>query len=397
MLGLGSNLTKGGAGAKTIVTDGLVLKHNYAVGAVQPLSDGAAYFDASGNDAISMGDQDDLSFGTGSFSMSCWVYSTQTGASNFVVSKKAGATIANVGYALYLGNSGTDWVFSASDGTDYAAPATTVNQNANQWYHLCGTFDGVAKTAKLYVDGVLVATVTDTDIGDIDTTQPFQIGKTGTSTSTDWDGYICNVGTWDAVLSQAQIKSIMNKNYAGLSDSEKTSLVSWWNLDSVIPDTTTLVYDNHHGGGEVLGSEEVTNGDFATDLSGWDNKSATSTWVSGSARIDNSTGNARAGLYQDIGLVLGNSYILTATMKLISGDANGNFKVITSAFNGSGQTDIYTGESLIIGGSSVTETIKFTHSNSDVSIQFACNTTNAVFEIDNVSVKLINGNTGTLS
>jgi len=164
---------------------------------------------------------------------------------------------------------------------------------------------------------------------------------------------------------------------------------------SLLDDVSIVVTPNGYKAGELYavvpvpteGSEEVTNGYFATDLSGWDNKSATSTWVSGSARIDNSTGNARAGLYQDIGLVLGNRYILTATMKLISGDANGNFQVITSTFNGSGQTVLYTGESLIIGGSSVTETIKFTHSNSDVSIQFACNTTNAVFEIDNVSVK----------
>ena len=32
-------------------------------------------------------------------------------------------------------------------------------------------------------------------------------------------------------LTQPQIKSIMNKNYAALSASEKTNLVSWWNLD----------------------------------------------------------------------------------------------------------------------------------------------------------------------
>ena len=45
-------------------------------------------------------------------------------------------------------------------------------------------------------------------------------------------GYICNAGIWSSVLTQAQIKSIMNKNYAGLTDSEKTNLVSWWNLSA---------------------------------------------------------------------------------------------------------------------------------------------------------------------
>ena len=138
---------------------------------------------------------------------------------------------------------------------------------------------------------------------------------------------------------------------------------------------------------EVLGSDLVTNGDFATDLSGWSNKSSTSTWVSGSARVDNSIGNNNSGLFQDIGLILGKTYTLTATLKLISADSDGNFVVLTSNSIGSGQTIIYTGNALVIGGASVTETIEFTTSDSDVSIQLACNATNAVFEIDNVSVK----------
>ena len=138
---------------------------------------------------------------------------------------------------------------------------------------------------------------------------------------------------------------------------------------------------------EIIGSEEVTNGEFATDLSGWSNKSSTSSWVLGSARIDNSTGNANSGLFQDIGLILGKTYTLTATLKLISADSNGNFVVLTSNSGGGSQTIIYTGDALVIGGASVTETIEFTTADGDVSIQFACNTTNAIFEIDNVSVK----------
>ena len=138
---------------------------------------------------------------------------------------------------------------------------------------------------------------------------------------------------------------------------------------------------------ELLGSDLVVNGSFATDLSGWSNKSSTSTWVLGSAIIDNSIGNANSGIFQNIGLVNGKTYTLTATLKLISADQNGNFVVLTSDSGGGSQTIIYTGDTLVIGGSSITKTIEFTIANSDVSIQFACNATNAVFEIDNVSVK----------
>ena len=133
------------------------------------------------------------------------------------------------------------------------------------------------------------------------------------------------------------------------------------------------------------GTDQVLNGDFATDLANWNNKSATSTWVSGSAVVDNSIGNLSSGLYQDIGLVSGKSYKLTATLKLNSGDSNGAFRVFTSTIYGSSQSAIFTGDTLIIGGASVTETFYFTHSGTNVSIQFACDAANAIFEVDNVS------------
>ena len=37
---------------------------------------------------------------------------------------------------------------------------------------------------------------------------------------------------WTSALTQAQVKSIMWKNYAGLTSSETTNLVSWWNLSA---------------------------------------------------------------------------------------------------------------------------------------------------------------------
>jgi len=50
MLGLGSNMIKHPVMGKSIVRDNLVLQHNYTGGAVQPLSDGAAYFVESNTD-----------------------------------------------------------------------------------------------------------------------------------------------------------------------------------------------------------------------------------------------------------------------------------------------------------------------------------------------------------
>mgnify|MGYP003636830692 FL=1 len=82
----------------------------------------------------------------------------------------------------------------------------------------------------------------------------------------------------------------MWKNYAGLTSSEKTNLVSWWNLDAPItedynlplgeaddsPSTIDgLVLDNHD---TTFTEVSVTNSDFTsgsgTDLTPWDNDEA---------------------------------------------------------------------------------------------------------------------------
>lgn len=248
MLGLGSGAIKGGIkGIENfgIITDNLVINHsNYNAEPVQPCSIGAAYFDDSANDYISIGNPANLNMGDGSFSVSCWARSIpgdHATNADFVLSKTGGESTAaggDEGYALYLGNSRTDWVFWASDGTGAGKANTTVAITANQWYHLCGTFDG-SRTVRLYVDGVLVNTGTAAnsgasavDLGDIDVGNDFNIGR-GSSDTRDFSGHICNVGVWKGVvLTQAQVKSIMLKNYAALSASEKTGLSSWWNLSS---------------------------------------------------------------------------------------------------------------------------------------------------------------------
>ena len=47
MLGLGSNITKAGKIGKPIVKDGLVLKHGYTGGPVEPCSTGAGFVDGA--------------------------------------------------------------------------------------------------------------------------------------------------------------------------------------------------------------------------------------------------------------------------------------------------------------------------------------------------------------
>ena len=105
---------------------------------------------------------------------------------------------------------------------------------AGKWMHYCTTaIDG---TATVYIDGVAQGTMSYTQNASKNPDKQFLIGANWNSSNggplNNMNGYICNVAHWSVGLTQPQIKSIMNKNYAGLTDSEKTNLVSWWNLSA---------------------------------------------------------------------------------------------------------------------------------------------------------------------
>ena len=360
------------------------MRHDYKDRPVEPVSSGAAYLDDAADDYISIGDPDNLSFSTGSFSVSCWVNANTVGSavnthSEFILGKGDNANIGvgvATGYALALHNNRTDWIFWVSDGTDRAFTNTTVQPSANQWYHLCGTFDtSGTDTARLYVNGVLI----DSDeqaLGDIDIANDFNIGRTAHSTY-DFGGYVCNVGIWKGeALTQPQIKSIMHKDYAALSASEKEDLVSWWNLDSTVEDLGTAVYDNHGGG---LGAELFTNGGFSSD-SDW-TKGTGWTIANGVASHDASGG--AGDLTQDLSLTLGKSYRIT--IEITATDT----------------TELYfttdSGDYVQVAGSPIgvhSHVFIADESTHSVGVRGSGNWDGSV---DNVSVKLVNGNTGTLA
>ena len=209
-LGLGAGLSKSGIVTPGIVTDNLVLKHKYDAGAVVPVSDGAAYFDGT-DDYIDLGNQ---ATSGDDFTMSAWVYLLDNNIN----------TVLQWGDMLMRMNDDTSfmaWADQAGTGSD-----ATVSSGLNKWVHICAVIDDDA--VHHYRNGVFIETDTGLSTLSTDSTGSY-IGK---YSSHYFKGYICNVGLWSATLTQAQIKSIMNKNYAGLSDSEKTNLVSWWNLSA---------------------------------------------------------------------------------------------------------------------------------------------------------------------
>ena len=408
MLGLGSNMIKHPVMGKSIVRDNLVLQHNYTGGAVQPLSDGAAYFVESNTDYISVSDAASLSFDACSFS--AWIFVTD--ATDFPIIGK-GVYNSTAEYQLKVQSDDKIhfWVADESVASCHIGRSTpTITSYENQWIHVAGTYDGGTASSglKIYINGVQVDSANDeANAGSFVAMENLgadvEIGK---YSSTYGDGYICNVGIWDAVLSQAQIKSIMWKNYAGLTSSEKTDLVSWWNLDSVIPDTTTFVYDNHHDDGDTLGSELVTNGDFTNGLTGWTKgtpASTTMTLNSENQMVMTESGEPSTylGAFTPIDLTEGNTYIFQ--YDVISSDNVSQLRVGTagpSVDQYSHSNILYTGTNPLDGTPPTTKIVYFVADSSQASdnyLYIGGRDDVDSLVVDNVSLKLVNGNTGTLA
>jgi len=232
MLGLGSNISKTGKlGVHDlgIVTSNLVLKHNYNLSSVQPLSDGAAFFVRSNTDYIDCGDSSNFITGN-NVTIATWIkvigsdetYLIQNqkglGSTNLslIINKNSGGAAAGyVGAIVWGGSAHTYLTYDGNIDT------------SNKWHHLAVTT--TSSEQKLYLDGVLVDTNAET-FSNAASSYNMMLGSLN-GTSLPFNGYMCNTGVWSATLSQTDIKSIMWIKYSQLTSDETASLVSWWSLD----------------------------------------------------------------------------------------------------------------------------------------------------------------------
>jgi len=240
-LGLSSNFTKERMPVASHVTSNLKMLHRYNAGSVVPVSDGSVYFDNSA--AINTGNEFKSTIAAGDISVAFWVKSVEgsgaTGNIFFLGAKQTSSEdIFHIGHA----SDGTVLCrIEGNDDSDTISGAHILVAN-HPWTHIAVTFamgESAGGDGKIYINGVLDATtslssITKSNWNAYDNGQNIYIGARNNNGSiqSGITGHMCNVGIWSEILTQAQIKSIMWKNYAGLIDSEKTNLVSWWNLDT---------------------------------------------------------------------------------------------------------------------------------------------------------------------
>ena len=230
-LGLTTSLGSSGLTTPGVVTDGLVMKHMYPAGAVQPLSDGTAYFVAENNDNI---DITEFTLDTdGNCSIMFWWKYNGAGASPWAV--LGHTSQANEQHLRFVGTANLKLESDTAD--DECVIGLNTAFTDNNWHHYAVICTSGTVTA--FQDGAscTIGTGSGNNVMTADT--PFNLigAQFNTTNNYNLDGYICNLGIWSVALTQPQIKSIMFKEYTDLSTSESENLVSWWNLDNV-PATT---------------------------------------------------------------------------------------------------------------------------------------------------------------
>ena len=236
-LGLSHGLTRSGIVTPGVVTDNLVMKHMYPAGAVVPLSDGAVDINADADADEYVETNIPGSNFNGDFSFVGWIFPTDI-TGTVIISAQDGN---DDGFRFKLdANSKLE---SKLNDTTTTADTTLL---ANTWQHVAFTYnDTTGNAVNIYLNGVLdepTATV-DKALAVADTAVLGTLSYATTSSS--FMGYMCNVGVWTGVLTQPQIKSIMWKQYADLTDGDKdagttgsSNLVSWYNLDTDATDST---------------------------------------------------------------------------------------------------------------------------------------------------------------
>lgn len=147
----------------------------------------ACYFDGNG-DYLTTPSSTDFDFGTGDFTVECWVYVINVGnTGTFIARQQAGASMA-----FQLRTSGSVQVIVRSpSGTDLLTLVGTTTP-VNTWFHLAAS--RASGTLRLFLDGVLVAQAASTHNLTPTVARPLTIGALDDTTVTGYfTGYIDDV------------------------------------------------------------------------------------------------------------------------------------------------------------------------------------------------------------
>ena len=195
---------------------------------VQAQDRNAIVFDGF-DDYIVITDTSQLDFGTGDFTVSAWVKTSQAPVgSNFpmIINKEHGS-LNRSGYELFLqpnGGLNGKVVFQIASNFNFATIQSTSNVNDGAWHHVAGVKR--ATEIELIIDGVSEGTTAHA-VGSLSNDVPFSLGHAAAQNSWYFGGALLEARVWSVARSAAEIMADMNDTLTGL----EPDLVAYWPME----------------------------------------------------------------------------------------------------------------------------------------------------------------------
>jgi hypothetical protein len=290
-------------------TNLLVNRNNYQSG--NPTVFNTKQVDFDGTDDYLETNKSDF-LGTSDFTISGWIKPEDI-TNNYLLGQSEDT---NNRWYVRITSSSYLQFYSKSGGVEQvtvASGGTTISNN--EWVHFVITADRGANTI-VYVNGIANNTSTNANTSTLSNTGTFRIGSYQFANAY-WNGQISQIGIWNEVLTADEVSSLYNHGLPiDLTTNQATyesssNLVGYWRMGSGTLDTYPLIADQTNA---TLGSELVTNGDFATD-SDW-NK-GTGWTISNNKANFNTTSNST--IDQDLSITSGKTYRIQITGEITSG------------------------------------------------------------------------------
>lgn len=201
----------------------------------------------------------------------CWFKTSDTNAqkgSSALVARYIGS--GNHQFLLSMGSSGGIGFATSNTSGTWLQSYSTLSYNDGIWHHAAGTYNSSTGTSSLYIDGLLVHSITNESYGLLsnNTTVRLTIGNddSGTSpnsfTDRQFRGSISDVRIWNVVRSAADISNNFRRRLVG----NETGLLGYWELNQGFGTgwgsyTTALDFTNNRAHGTLTS--------FASPSSNW--------------------------------------------------------------------------------------------------------------------------------
>ena len=215
-----------------------------------------------------------LDFNNTNFSVSCWFKTTDT-VWRLVQTRNTGSVGTKAGWQISCHNGSNFFntiIEDTSNNSINFSGVTVTNELDGNWHNLILTWDTSSGTAKLYIDGVIKDSVTNSSMinANLNSTDNLTFGASN-SLQQFLNGKLDEIGIFNTTLSSDQVGELYNQGVpsnlltstAGLDG----SLIGYWKMGDGTLDEAGLIADQTNA---TLGSEEVTDGDFSEGLDHWD-------------------------------------------------------------------------------------------------------------------------------